>query len=513
MRSSGLRLQLLLLLGGLLVLAFVPLLWALSTYTGLTLRQIDDGHARALGGAFSAYVRQAEPQLGPAQLIAALERDGAEQGLAAAQIVDASGRPIAEFGRAAIVDALGKVPADWGPEPRQLRTTEGRVLALAAGSAGRVRLAVLADPSSARANTLSGLFALYAFLIAVSLLILAYFALTRLIVRPLGALSEAAQGVTLGSRHLAVPQTRVRELSLLGESLERMTNRLLLEEQSLRKKIAEVERATQELERAQTQVVRAERLASVGRLAAGIAHEIGNPLAALMGLQDVLLEAELEPHEQRDFVKRMRAETERIHRTLRDLLEFARPARETKSAQPAAGDVEVAIHDTAALVMHQASLRDIELRIDVFPGLPKVTLATQQFMQVLLNLILNAADALQGKAGAELTVTGRPTPRGVLISVEDNGTGVPAAVADQIFEPFFTTKEVGKGTGLGLSVCQGLLLAAGGSLSLDTSYKNGARFVVELPATDGETALSEAAGAAQNAAAGQNAVAESTGPE
>jgi two-component system, NtrC family, sensor kinase len=513
MRSSGLRLQLLFLLGGLLVLAFVPLLWALSTYTNFTLRQIDDVQARALSRTFAAYVQQAEPHLGTERLIAALERDCSEQGLAAAQIVDASGGPIAEFGRPAILAVLQKHSASFASEPRQLRTPEGRILALTAGSKGGVRLAVFADASSGRANTLSGLFALYAFLIAVSLLIVAYFALTRLIVRPLGALSEAAQGVTLGSRHLAVPETRVRELSLLADSLKRMTDRLLLEEQSLRHKIAEVERATEELERAQTQVIRSERLASVGRLAAGLAHEIGNPLAALMGLTDVLLEAELEPHEQRDFVRRMRAETERIHRTLGDLLAFARPAREVKTAQPAAGDVETAVHDTAALVMHQSSLRDVELRIDVYPGLPKVTLATQQLMQVLLNLILNAADALQGKARAALTVTGRATPRGVQLSVEDNGAGVPAAVADQIFEPFFTTKEVGKGTGLGLSVCQGLLAAAGGSLSLDASFKNGARFIVELPSADAAVTASEAASAAQNPSPAQNAVAESTGPE
>lgn len=515
MRSTGLRLQLLLLLGGLVVLAFVPLLWALSTYTGFTLRQLDDVQARALVRTFGAYVAHAEPQLAAQQLMTALERDGSEQGLSAAQIVDGTGRTLAEFGQPAILAALRELPADWGSEPRQLRTRDGRALALAAGEGGRVRLAVFAESSSARAGTLSGLFALYAFLIAVSLLILAYFALTRLIVRPLDALSEAAQSVTLGSRHLAVPETHVRELWMLADSLKRMTDRLLTEEQSLRNKIAEVERATSELERAQTQVVRAERLASVGRLAAGIAHEIGNPLAALMGLQDVLLEAELPPHEQRDFVKRMRAETERIHRTLRDLLEFARPAREAKGGELAAGDVEAAIHDTAALVMHQSSLRDIELRIDVYPGLPKVTLATQQLMQVLLNLILNAADALQGKAGGQLTVIGRAAASGVQLTVEDNGPGVPTAVSDQIFEPFFTTKEVGKGTGLGLSVCQGLLAAAGGSLSLDASFANGARFIVELPAADPSavTAAAKGAATAQNAAPAQNAVAERSGPE
>jgi two-component system NtrC family sensor kinase len=104
--------------------------------------------------------------------------------------------------------------------------------------------------------------------------------------------------------------------------------------------------------------------------------------------------------------------------------------------------------------------------------------------QVVLNLLLNAADALQGRAGARITVQARASDEGVQIAVEDNGAGVPSEIAEQIFEPFFTTKEVGKGTGLGLSVCQSLVAAAGGSLSLDAAYRGGARFLVQLPAAE-----------------------------
>jgi two-component system NtrC family sensor kinase len=245
--------------------------------------------------------------------------------------------------------------------------------------------------------------------------------------------------------------------------------------------VEEVERATAELEAAQSQVIRAERLASVGRLAAGLAHEIGNPIAAVMGLQDLLLDGDLDPAEQRDFIKRMRADTERVHRTLRDLLQFARPMRQPEGARPAPGDVEAAVMDTAALVAHQAKLQALELRIDVPPGLPQVSLATEQLQQVLLNLVLNAADALEGRAGGQIAMVARTEGDGVRVDVEDNGDGVPASVAEHMFEPFFTTKEVGKGTGLGLSVCQSLVAAAGGSLCLDTSYGSGARFVVRLP--------------------------------
>jgi C4-dicarboxylate-specific signal transduction histidine kinase len=111
-----------------------------------------------------------------------------------------------------------------------------------------------------------------------------------------------------------------------------------------------------------------------------------------------------------------------------------------------------------------------------------VTLASERLSQVLLNLILNAGDALQGRPGARIGVVARANDAGVSVVVEDNGPGVPPEVASHIFEPFFTTKEVGKGSGLGLSVCQGLVSAAGGSLRLDPPAPGvGARFIVQLP--------------------------------
>jgi C4-dicarboxylate-specific signal transduction histidine kinase len=388
-----------------------------------------------------------------------------------------------EFGDPAVLAALGAGARAAGA--RRLHAGGQALLSVdVARGPGSLRLAIPAEAASARGATLIRSFRLYASLIGGSLLTLAYLALTRLIVRPLDNLAEAAQSVTLGSRQLHVPRTRVRELHDLGDSLQRMTDTLLAKEDSLQREIQHAERATQELGKAQRELVRSERLASVGRLAAGLAHEIGNPIAALIGLQDLLLDGGLSQEEQRDFIKRMRAETERVNRTLRDLLQFARPARETSSAPSPPGDVEASIHDTATLLMHQAALRDVELGIDVHPGLPRVTLGGSQLTQVVLNLLLNAADALQGRAGARISVQARASDAGVQIAVEDNGAGVPTEIAEHIFEPFFTTKEVGKGTGLGLSVCQSLVAAAGGSLSLDTAYSGGARFVVQLPVAE-----------------------------
>jgi len=484
MRAPGLRLQLLLLLGGLLGLSFLLLHLALATFTKVTLRRLDESQAQALARVLSAYVEEAERRLSLEELMANLQRNAAASGLVAAR---ASGTDLAapvQFGEASALSALAAAPQSAATHPQLLRVSEQTLLSVDVPRAGgSLRLAIHAEPSSARGATLIRSFRLYATLIAGSLLTLAYFALTRLIVRPLDDLSEAAQGVTLGSRQLLVPVTRVRELRELGASLKRMTESLLAKEDSLQREVERVASTTEELGKAQRELVRSERLASVGRLAAGLAHEIGNPIAALIGLQDLLLDGQLEPDEQRDFIKRMRSETERVNRTLRDLLQFARPARETAAPSPP-GDVETAIHDTAALMMHQATLRDVELCIDVHPGLPRVTLGSEQLIQVVLNLILNAADALHGRAAARVSVLASAREGSVQIAVEDNGEGVPSEIADHIFEPFFTTKEVGKGTGLGLSVCQSLLAAAGGSLSLDATYTAGARFLVQLPVAE-----------------------------
>jgi signal transduction histidine kinase len=318
-------------------------------------------------------------------------------------------------------------------------------------------------------------------LVALALLVLSYFALTRLIVGPLDALSRAARRVAAGARVLEVPRAGARELVELGEGLSVMTEKLLAEEEALRKKVDEVERATLSLKEAQDRLVRSERLASVGRLAAGLAHEVGNPITAMIGMQDLLLEGGLDEAEQRDFIARMRKETVRISAILRDLLAFARPGAIAKASEP--GNVESAVYDTVTLLTPQRAMRDVELSVDVHPDLPEVALSSEHLVQVLLNLLLNAADACEG--GGHVTVTASKSPLGVLLAVEDDGPGVAADVRNRLFEPFVTTKDVGKGTGLGLAVCRGLVEAAGGSIQLDERHPKGARFVVELPPAQG----------------------------
>jgi signal transduction histidine kinase len=480
---GGLRLQILLLLGGLLLLAFVPLFFAVATYTSATLQQLRVGHARALGRAIAAHAAEARASRNHEQLMSLLRAEVGTEGVVAIGVYGADGRRDAAVGEPAAVDRL---PASNVPNAEGLREVGGSGSLLAVtvpSSSGAVVAMLRIDDQSARAAPLVRLVGLYTLLVALALLVLAYFALTRLIVRPIDLLSRAAERVASGARQLAVPKTSVRELADLGVSFGIMTERLLREEDKLRTKIDEVERATERLKEAQDRLVRSERLASVGRLSAGLAHEIGNPISALIGLQDLVLSGGLSPEEERDFMQRMRRETERIHRILRDLLQFARPAaKPLEGAEQEPGDVEVAVRDTAALVAPQRSLQDITLLLELGEGLPSVSLGHEQLMQVTLNLLMNAADAVG--AGGKVKVTASRSGSGVRLVVEDDGPGVDPRVQAQLFEPFVTTKDVGKGTGLGLAVCRGLVESAGGSISLDTEYRKGARFVVELPARD-----------------------------
>ena len=233
-----------------------------------------------------------------------------------------------------------------------------------------------------------------------------------------------------------------------------MASRLIDDEKKLRAKVDELTTTTRHLGETREQLAGSERMASIGRLAAGVAHEIGNPIAAIMGMHDLLEDSETADETRADFLKRMRKETERIHHVLRDLLDFARPASGADDGSKP-GSVGDAVEDVIALVRPQRTFRDLQLRVE-------------------------AESAL---AAPMLIFPLTPLPRFTtpLVAFYPPGPGIDASIQERLFEPFVTTKEVGKGTGLGLAVCRGLVESARGTIRLDESFQPGARFVVDLP--------------------------------
>ncbi|MDC0679142.1 sensor histidine kinase [Sorangium atrum] len=501
----GIRLQLLFAIGALLLLAFVPLFFAVASLTRATMSGARASSARAIGRAIAGHVAAARTTRSAPELSLLLEAQVGPDGASAIGVYDAAG---ALSGRAGEPEIAAALPAsvEAGTEVlKTVRTARGDALLVVvpepareaaplaepapAASTGSVAVLVPTDPSTVAAAPLVRIVALYTGIVALALLVFAYISMTHLVVRPIDAVSQAARRVAGGARDLEVPRAGARELAELGASLALMTGRLRADEESLRAKIAEVERYAADLKSAQERLVRSERLASVGRLAAGLAHEIGNPLAAILGLQDLLLAGGLTPAEERDFVERMKRETERIHKILRDLLDFARPAArgaaeagdDGEAGRHPSGSVAEAIDDVVSLVAPQRAFRAIELERDVAPDVPAVPLAHGQLVQVLLNLLLNAADAVPRVGGRVAVRASRGACGGARIEVEDNGPGIAEEVRETLFEPFITTKEVGEGTGLGLAVCRGLVEAAGGSIGVERGADGGARFVVLLP--------------------------------
>lgn len=505
---AGLRLQLVLALGVLTVLAFVPLYLAVASLTRHTLRTTREEVARALGRAVAGRLAddvangRDDAALRDVARVSVDDSQGGD-GVVAIRVLPAAPRPPIEVGLPPTLDALRALPHDGGGE-RVLRASApgvGPILAIdvARGSAS-VQVALRVGDQASRAAPLLRLVAFYTGAFAFVLVVFAYLLLGRLIVRPIGALVTATRRIAdsgpASTRRLEVaPIAGAAEVVELGRAIARTTGRLVEREEALAAKVAQLEAARSDLLAARDAIVRGERLASVGRLAAGLAHEVGNPIAALLGLEEVVLTGELDP-ETRDLVERMKRETERVHRVMRDLLDFARAEQEPRASEASASaSVREVAEEVAALVKPQRAMRDVELALDVPRDLRAVRIAGSRLQQVLLNLVLNAADAIgddarrrgiesRGEPIGHIVVRAHPLDAAtVRLEVEDDGPGVPDAVRDKLFEPFVTTKDVGKGTGLGLAVCRGLVEGVGGRIDLDVDHV-GARFLVDLPTID-----------------------------
>jgi signal transduction histidine kinase len=324
---------------------------------------------------------------------------------------------------------------------------------------------------------LGRLLLLYVSMTGLAVLVLTYIALTYLIVRPLDRVTRGSEALASGDADVRVPERGAAEVVQLAAAFNEMARQLRAERESLEQRLRELERKTLELKATQQQLIHGEKLASVGRLSAGIAHEIGNPLTAIVGLLELLRAGGLDPSQSNEFLARIQRETERIHRIIRDLLDFSRRDPEGEIASQSA-DLEAVVADAVGLVRPQKESKEIEIAVDIEPGLARVLGAQHRLTQVVLNLLLNALDALEGRGSIRIEV--RRAERGCTLSVSDNGPGLPQQVLDRLFEPFTTTKPPGKGTGLGLAVCHALVESMGGSITAHNPPEGGARFEVRL---------------------------------
>lgn len=240
-----------------------------------------------------------------------------------------------------------------------------------------------------------------------------------------------------------------------------------------------------EKRRLQEQLLQSEKMSAIGQLIAGVAHDLNNPLASVVGFSDLLGEAADVPERLAEPLAVIRQEAERASAIVRNLLSFARRQEGERQLQ----SIRPILESTHQLLKNQLMAARVELTLEFEPGLPEVEVHANQIKQVFVNIINNAAQAIAaarssgagGKSG-RIDILTKCQPDGLAVTIADNGPGIPQAVADRVFEPFFSTKSEGEGTGLGLSICLGIVKEHGGSMSVDPGGGGrGATFTVELP--------------------------------
>jgi len=234
-----------------------------------------------------------------------------------------------------------------------------------------------------------------------------------------------------------------------------------------------------ERRRLQEQLIHSERMSAIGQLIAGVAHDLNNPLASVVGFSDFLAEAGEVPPTLVEPLEVIRQEAERAATIVKNLLSFARSQEGERKPQ----SLKPILESTLVLLKNQLMANKVEATLEVEHGLPDVAASANQLKQVFVNLINNANQAIASDApSGRIWISAKRVGDRVAVSVTDSGPGVPEEIAGRIFEPFFTTKGEGEGTGLGLSICQGIVKDHGGRIVLEERTPGaGAAFTVELP--------------------------------
>ena len=388
---------------------------------------------------------------------------------------------------------------------------------------GALRLeASLADVSQSLAQSRKLLF----FYVVLDILILVAFGtymFSKLVVKPVQQLVQTAEGFQEGDKIPDVSAGEQNELGKLAQALNAMLQRLAENKDELRQHVNSLEQTNLELKRAQQEVIFSEKLASVGRLAAGIAHEIGNPIGIVLGYLELLQREDIDENERLELIDRMSTEIQRINQTIRQLLDFSRPGPGEKQTIP----VHPLIRETLTVLDHQFKKQEIEVFLELEAESDTVFAKADQLKQVFLNLMVNAADAMEatnerpqggqlrvhtrsfaGKSLVKKDVGSKPLRRStdpiaadfshlrrihgttedrwIEIQFGDTGVGITQEDQERVFDPFFTTKEAGKGTGLGLSVSIQIIETLGGRMELSSRSGEETKVSILLPVSEQE---------------------------
>jgi two-component system NtrC family sensor kinase len=319
----------------------------------------------------------------------------------------------------------------------------------------------------------------------------ASFFVHRMVYRPLRDLENGAKRISSGDLEHTIPARGTDEFGQLAASFNAMTAALRESRQELRDWAhvleQKVEERSQKLLIAELGAARREKLASVGLLAAGIAHELNNPLTGILTFSSLLRKKLADGSQDAEDLDLVIQETKRCSTIIRRLLDFARE----KTPEKKYANLNRVIEDAVRIVERPAHLRDIEIVHDLASGLPPVWIDEDLIKQVVVNMVVNAQHAIEGKGGITIRSRRCPDLRSAEpgaqavpmaeVAITDTGCGIPAQNLQRIFDPFFTTKGVGQGTGLGLSVSHGIVKAHGGAIEVESAVNEGSTFRIFLP--------------------------------
>ncbi len=298
--------------------------------------------------------------------------------------------------------------------------------------------------------------------------------LGRLVVKPAKDLMLATNRIAEGNLDCKLPTQGPVEIAQLADHFNVMVAALKTSRQKTERTIASLRAANEEVRRAQQELLRSERLASVGHLAAGMAHEIGNPLGAVVGYLE-LLKDDLDDAGGKNLAERSLAELGRIDRLVRDLLDYATPTAEEAEVV----DPWIVLREAESLLIQQGALEGIRFEHQLSSSLSPVCISRHKLFQVFVNLLLNARDAISG--GGTVRLAAGTEAKVVWLAVADEGCGMDPERVRHIFDPFYTTKAPDRGRGLGLAVCHRIVEEAGGRIEVDSRPGAGSTFTVCLP--------------------------------
>ena len=307
------------------------------------------------------------------------------------------------------------------------------------------------------------------------LVITAVLVFNRAVILPITLLTGSTRKFAEGDLNQRVKETGPLEIAELGSAFNRMADSLQAGITTQQQQYLKLEQTHNDLVETRQHLAHSERLASVGNLTSGIAHELGNPLSAVIGYLE-LLKQKIDNSGNHDLIVRALDETSRMDQLIKEMLDFTTPGSASESFPCCPAEV---LDRSCNLLQLQGALKDRQLSCQWDADLPMVKIAPLKLQQILINLILNARDSTS--ENGFIAVSGTLENTQIIISVEDNGHGIPAEQIKSIFDPFFTTKASGKGRGLGLYISFQLASEVGGSLQVSSNLGHGSCFTLTLP--------------------------------